>query len=256
MKILYTIYMWLVISLATVFWGGLLFVLLPFDRGRFSYFFCSRNWGRSIVFFSRVKVEVSGLEKIPDAPVVFMSNHQSYFDVICLVAFLPRPARFVIKRVLVYVPVFGQAIVVTGHIIIEREKPKQAFSAMDKAAEKIRKGTSIFVFPEGTRSRDHRLGAFKKGGFVLALKAGVPVLPVSITGTQSMMPKGSYSFKRPKLVRVRVGDPIDTTVFNQETKEKLMTATRKAMIRGFAPDTPEWKINQRELEDPPAPPAA
>jgi len=256
MKSLYTIYMWLVIALATIFWGGLLFLMLPFDWGRFSYFFCSRNWGRMIVFLSRVKVELLGLEKIPPAPVVFMSNHQSYFDVICLGAFLPRPARFVIKRVLIYVPIFGQAVVATGHIIIERENPKQAFSAMDKAADKIKKGTSIFVFPEGTRSRDHRLGVFKKGGFVLALKAGVPVIPVSITGTQSMMPKGSFSFQRPKLVRIRVGDPIDTAAIHLERKEKLMAETRKAMIRGFAPDTPEWKINQSELEDPPAPPAA
>jgi 1-acyl-sn-glycerol-3-phosphate acyltransferase len=165
-------------------------------------------------------------------------------------------ARFVLKRVLAYIPFFGSALWMSGHIIIDRENPRQAFSALDKGAEKIRKGVSVFVFPEGTRSRDHRLGTLKKGGFVLAIKAGVPIVPISITGTQSMMPKGRFSFKRPELVRVRFGDPIETKGYDLSRKEALVSEVRKAIIKGFAVDTPEWKANHQELDDPPAAPAA
>jgi len=256
MRVLYTIYMWIVIVLATVFWASLLMILVLFDWGRWSYYFASHSWGRMIVFLSRVKEVVEGLEKIPPGPVIFMSNHQSYWDAISLGAFLPVGARFVLKRVLAYIPFFGSALWLSGHIIVDRENPKQAFSALDKGAEKIKKGVSVFVFPEGTRSRDHRLGPLKKGGFVLAIKAGVPIVPISITGTQSMMPKGRFSFKRPSLVRLRFGDPIATKGYDLSRKAALMLEVRRAIIKGFGAETPEWKVNCQELEDPPATPAA
>jgi 1-acyl-sn-glycerol-3-phosphate acyltransferase len=256
MKILYTVYFWLVIIIATLVMGPVMAVMLVFDRGRYSYYFMSHNWARLLVFMSGVKVKVEGMENLPAGPGVFMCNHQSYFDAISLGAFLPIPVRFVAKRVLTLIPVFGQLLWATGHVIINRSNSRQAFSAMDKAALKIKQGTSIFVFPEGTRSRDHKLGPFKKGGFVLAIKAAAPVVPISITGTQSMMPKGKFSFKRPELVRIRIGKPIATenTMVNQ--KERLMADTRKAMINGFALDTPEWKANHMDLEDQPPEDAA
>ena len=256
MKIIYTVYFWLVIIIATLVMGPALAIMLIFDRGKHSYFFMSRNWARLLVFLSGVKVEVEGLENIPAGPCVFMCNHQSYFDAISLGACLPRPVRFVAKRVLTLIPVFGQLLIFTGHVIIDRANSKQAFTALDKAALKIKKGTSIFVFPEGTRSRDHKLGPFKKGGFVLAIKAAAPVVPISITGTQSMMPKGKFSFQRPELVRLRVGKPIATENTSISQKDKLMKDTRRAIIKGFSLDTQEWKANHMELEDQPPEDAA
>lgn len=232
------------LGLSTIFWGTLYLLFFPIDRGGFFYYQCSRFWAKGIVKMSGVRVDVTGLEKIPMEPSVFMANHQSYFDVLCLIAYLPRPVRFVAKHILKYIPILGQWMWLTGHIIIERENPKQAFSALDKAAEKIRKGTSVLVFPEGTRSPDHKLGDFKKGGFVLALKAGVPIVPVSITGTQSMMPKGKYSFTRSKGVRIKIGEPIPTQDFSLEKKQELMQKVKTAMIAGFDPDSEEAKANQ------------
>ena len=87
MKKIYTIYMWLILALATIFWGTILAVLLIFDQGRWSYFAISKAWARSIIFLSRVRVRVEGLENIPEGPCIFMSNHQSYFDVICSVSY-------------------------------------------------------------------------------------------------------------------------------------------------------------------------
>jgi 1-acyl-sn-glycerol-3-phosphate acyltransferase len=256
MKILYTIYVWIVLTATVLAWCSLLAIMLIFDRGKYSYPFMARTWAGMVVFLTGVKVEISGLDKIPKGPAVYMANHQSYFDVISMGAFVPVAPRYVAKRVLTYIPVFGQILYLTGHIIIDRDDPRQAFGALDRAAEKIKRGTSIYVFPEGTRSKDHKLGQFKKGGFVLAIKAGVPIVPISVTGTQSMMPKGKFSFKRPKLVRIAISDPVDGTSSQLDQRDRLMSETRKAMIRGFAPDTPEWKMNCADLEDPPAPNAA
>ena len=240
--------MWLILALATIFWGTILAVLLIFDQGRWSYFAISKVWARSIIFLSRVRVRVEGLENIPEGPCIFMSNHQSYFDVICLIAYLPRPARFVAKRILKFIPIFGQLMWATGHIIIDRKNPKQAWAELDRAVEKIKKGTSVLIFPEGTRSPDHRLGEFKKGGFVLAIKSGVPIVPISITGTQSMMPKGKYSFKRPELIEIKIREPIYVQGYSMERKEELIEKARTAIIKGFSPNTPEAKVNQPELE--------
>ena len=247
MKLLYTIYVWLLLILATLFWGSLLGLALPFDRKGNLYFFISKCWAKTIIFLAGVWVKVEGLEKIPDSPCIFMSNHQSYFDVITLIASLPRPVRFVAKRILKFIPVFGQLIWASGHIIIDRANPKQAFSELDRAAEKINQGKSVLVFPEGTRSIDHKLGPFKKGGFVLTIKSRVPIMPISITGTQSMMPKGRYSFQRPKLIQLKISEPIHLTDIDLSQKQALMDSVRRAIIQGFAPETPEAKANQAEL---------
>lgn len=250
MKIIYTIWMWLVLGACTIFWGTLYLIFFAFDGRKFFYDQISRFWARSIVFLSRAKIEVEGLEKIPAGPRVFMANHQSYFDAISLVVYLPPPVRFVAKKILQYLPVFGQLLWITGQIIIDRSNPKQAFAELDKAAEKIKQGASVLVFPEGTRSPDHKLGQFKKGGFILTIKAGAPIVPISISGTQSMMPKGKYSFKRPKLVKIKIGDLIATKDFGAEQKQELMYQVRRAMISGFDPETEEAKANQGELESP------
>jgi len=247
MKVLYTIYVWILLILATLFWGSLLALALPFDRKGNLYFFISRFWAKTIIFFTAVPLKVEGLEKIPASPCIFMSNHQSYFDVITLIASLPRPARFVAKRILKFIPVFGQLMWASGHIIIDRANPKQAFSELDRAAERINQGVSVLVFPEGTRSIDHKLGPFKKGGFVLAIKSKVPIMPISITGTQSMMPKGRYSFQRPKLIQVKISEPINLADLDLSQKQALMDLVRKAIIQGFGSETPEAKANQAEL---------
>ncbi len=254
---IYTIYMWATIILYTLIAGLLLLLVIPLDWQGLFYKVISRTWARLIVRTSRVPLEIEGLERIPATPCVYMANHQSYFDVISLIGYLPVPVRFVAKRVLTYIPVFGQALWASGHIIIDREKPTQARGRLDRAVERIHTGTSVLVFPEGTRSPDHRLGPFKKGGFVLAIKAGVPIVPISITGTQPMMPKGSFRFTKTR-VKIKIGNPIlcqdyeSSRPLGLERKEELMARVRNAILDNFDPDSGEATANQEERSIHPA----
>ena len=243
---LYTVYMWAVIILATLVFGGLLGLLFPVAGRDSVYGAISRTWGRVIVHLSGVNFSLRGAEKIPlDQPCVFMSNHQSYFDVICLTGFLPRPARFVAKKELLYIPVFGQVMWASGHIIVNRAKHERAVAELTKAAAKIQNGTSILVFPEGTRSPAHRLGEFKKGGFMLALAAQVPVIPLSIAGTHPMMPKDRFTFTKSD-VAIVVGDPIPAAGRTEADRDRLMALTRAAIIKNFPPDSAEAKANGKK----------
>jgi len=241
---LYTIYMWLVLFFLTFLMGPLLALTLPFDRRGRCYLPLVRAWARLIIRASRNPVSIEGLERVdPSRPAIYMTNHQSYFDVICILAFLPAPVRFVAKRILAFIPVFGQLMWATGHVIIRREDRKQSFQALDAAAEKIARGTSVLVFPEGTRSPDHRLGPFKKGGFVLGIKARVPIIPVSIAGTRPMMPKGSFRFARTQ-VKMAVGQAVPTAGLDLQNKEALMDQVRREIISNFAPDSIEARVNR------------
>jgi 1-acyl-sn-glycerol-3-phosphate acyltransferase len=202
-----------------------------------------------------VKVKVTGMEKLgPGRPYVFVSNHQSYFDVLCLIGHTVPSMRFMAKKELVYVPIFGQLMWAAGHIVIDRKRHDKSRFGVQKAGEKIREGTSVLVFAEGTRSPDHVLGPFKKGGFILALEAGVPVVPVSIAGTRPMMAKGKFTFTKSDIMLV-VGDPIPVEDPGPDDREELMDRVRAAMIWNFPRQTPEFLANRSDpvLEKFPAP---
>ena len=250
---LYTFYMWALIASTVIVFGLTLLLTLPLARKGPLYKLIVHGWGKTIVAGSGVKVTIVGRDKLdPAVPYVFMSNHQSYFDVICLVARLTHPVRFVAKKELLYVPVFGLCMWASGHIIINRAQHAAAVGELKKAAAKIRAGTPVLVFPEGTRSPDHKLGPFKKGGFMLALEAQVPVVPLSIVGSHPMMPKDRYTFARSD-VTIVVGDPIPTAGLNSSSegdKEQLMALTRKAMVRNFPVNTPEYEANRDGLSIP------
>ncbi len=192
-----------------------------------------RMWSRSILAVSGIRVAVSGLERIdPARPYIFMSNHQSNFDIPVLLAHLPVQFRWLAKAELFNIPVFGRAMRGAGYISIDRADREAAFKSLGEAAETIRKGVAIMIFPEGTRSLDGTLKPFKKGGFVLAVDAGVPIVPVSIRGTHAIMPKRSWII-RPRDVTVEVGEPIDTSDCTRATKEALMERVRAAIRRGL-----------------------
>jgi 1-acyl-sn-glycerol-3-phosphate acyltransferase len=169
-----------------------------------------RLWGKFVLWGSRVKVEVTGQEHIPSGvPVVFASNHTSQFDIPILYQTLPVQFRFLVKKELFKIPLFGAAMRRTGYIPIDRTRGKAALQSLREAANRIREGTSVVVFPEGTRSPDGRLSSFKVGGMMLAIKAQCPVMPVAISGSHKILPKGSLRI-RPGRVHVSVGRPVPT----------------------------------------------
>ncbi len=190
-------------------------------------------WARSILAVSRIRVDVHGVERVlRDRPYLFMSNHQSNFDIPILLGHLPVPFRWLAKAELFKIPIFGRAMRAAGYISIDRSDRESAFESLRRAADAIRGGVSIVVFPEGTRSRHGELKPFKKGGFVMAVDAGVPIVPIAIRGAHGIMPKGSLLI-RPRNVTVCIGEPIETTSYTQATKEVLMEHVRHAIRQGM-----------------------
>src|SRR3972149_7674856 len=159
-------------------------------------------WCRVIRALSGVRVLVVGAENLPrDRPVIIVSNHQGAFDIPVLQCHIPMQFRWVAKKSLFKIPIVGWSMGLAGYIGIERERASSAYKSIEAAAERIKNGTSVLIFPEGTRSNTGELLPFKRGGFLLATKSGVTVVPVSIQGTADIMKKESILI-RPGIVKV------------------------------------------------------
>lgn len=164
----------------------------------------------------------------PGRAAVYAANHTSQFDIPALVLSMPADFRVVAKRSLMYIPIFGWALWLAGFIFIDRSNRDQAIRGLDRAAGRLRRGTSVAIFAEGTRSPDGTLLPFKRGGFVMALQAGVPVVPVTIKGGIAILPKGRLAI-RPGVIDVHYGAPVETTGFTYETRDRLVETVRAAI---------------------------
>ncbi len=182
-------------------------VLVSRDRGVPAV---ARAWARLSLRWAGVQVELEDRRPAgsADAPAyVVMANHTSHFDVVALYAVLPVAVRFVAKRELQYVPIFGQVLALGAAIMIDRGDKDRAIASIARAGRAIRRGASVVLFPEGTRTPPGALGRLKKGPFHLAVEARVPILPVGIVGTGAILPRGDWRI-RPGTVVVRIGAPI------------------------------------------------
>lgn len=181
-------------------------------------------WSRLLFWAAGARLFVTGLENIPrDRPVVFASNHASQFDIPVLYRALGVQFRFLVKKELFNIPLLGAAMRRAGYIPIDRSGGRAAVLSLKKAAQRIREGTSIVVFPEGTRSVDGRLQPFKSGGMQLAIHAGCPIVPVAISGSHEVLPKGSISL-RPGPINVAIGRPIDPNGSRDDVARKTWVA--------------------------------
>lgn len=192
-------------------------------------FLCARSWARGVLLASGVRARpvYAGLVAA-DRPVVYMANHQSLFDIPLLLATLPGQTRMLAKRSLFRIPIFGWAIRAGGFIAIDRRDRSHAGESFQAAVDKLRTGVSALVFPEGTRSLDGRVAALQRGGFLLAIKSGLPIVPVGIEGSLARQPKGRVTI-RPGEVPVRYGTPIDPAEFGLRGKDELMRRVRGEM---------------------------
>jgi len=193
----------------------------------------ARAWARSILWVARIKVVVKGLDNLPlYAPCILMPIHQSNFDIPVLLGRLPVQFRWLAKAELFKIPIFGRGMRGCGYISIDRSNRKSAFKSLANAAQKIRDGASVLIFPEGTRSRDGEIRAFKKGGFVLTVDAGVPIVPIIIYGTRTIMPKGSLLMK-PFDVYMEILPPVPSSGYTRKTKDLLMKEVRDIICTAF-----------------------
>ena len=181
-------------------------------------------WARWTLRVAGVRIRVNNPQLIAHGePRVYVGNHVSWFDVFALAAVLTR-WRYMAKKELFRIPIFGPAVARVAGIFIDRQNRKAAFDAYAEAADRIRTGLSVIVFPEGTRGRSYALRPFKKGPFVLAITAGVPVVPVVVHGTREVQAKGERRV-RPGLVDVTLLEPIPTAGLTYEDRDRLMRAT-------------------------------
>ncbi len=192
----------------------------------------ARRWAQGMLRGTGITVQVEGRGRLlTPEPKVFISNHASFVDIWAILAEFPGTIRFVYKKGMDWIPLMGQAMRAARHIPIDRAKLSAAFAAYDEAAKFVRdEGSSAVVFAEGTRSRDGRLKAFKKGPFVLAIAAGAPVVPVFCENTYELMPRGSWSPK-PGTVILRIGEPIPTVGLDYEARDGLARQARAALLR-------------------------
>lgn len=161
-----------------------------FDASGSCYAFHARLWARVGLAMNNTPVALRGAEHLPDGPFILMSNHQSNFDILSLIATVPRRVYWIAKKELFDIPLFGPSMRRGGYIPLDRSDGRKALKSMENAAAVIRGGSSVVMFPEGTRSRDGQLLPFKRGGFMLAVRAGVPVIPVTINGSGRVNPGG------------------------------------------------------------------
>jgi 1-acyl-sn-glycerol-3-phosphate acyltransferase len=195
-----------------------------------------------------ISVEASGAEKIePGTSYVLMPNHASFIDGPLVMVLIPGVARVILKKSVLRIPIVGMGMRHVGFIPVDRKGVEGGKKSIARAASLMRtRGYSYLIFPEGTRSRDGRLGPFRRGGFFLALESGAPIVPVTIRGTRELMPKGQW-FARRGTVRVSFHEPVPVTGHTPETMGGLMEKVRAAIAAGgdFAPAGPAAGLEDR-----------
>lgn len=228
----------LLIALWTLFCSLIAFVFLIFDKSLRLYFGLSPVFSGGILKISFVKVEKSGLENFDhDKPYIFVSNHSSQFDIPVLQNTIPNRMGMIFKKELARIPFFGWQLKWGPYVMIDRKDPESAFKSIEEAKEKINKiGMSVVVFAEGTRSKTGEVQPFKRGAFYLASRSGYPIIPVSISHSNKIMPKGKFRIKGGK-VKIHFDKPIPTNqLINKKDELELMEKVRNIIIKNIEND--------------------
>lgn len=206
------IIVWPIMVVLTLFTAVFTLIFVPFRNAEFVHR-VQQFWSRSFYRLMFLPVTVEGLEHIqPGQSYVFVSNHQSMFDVWLIYGWLPVIFKWLMKAELRKVPFVGIACKAAGHIFVDRKNPKAAMESMEDIKKQLKDGVCTVIFPEGTRTKDGQVGRFKRGAFQIALDLKLPIIPISLSGCYDVLPKGKpFVYRRP--VRMYVGEPIDITQF-------------------------------------------
>jgi 1-acyl-sn-glycerol-3-phosphate acyltransferase len=209
-------------------------------RGRLTPEVCDQRldwWSKSLLSNASVSLTATGLSHVPtDEAFVVMSNHQSLYDIPALYQTLPLRLRMVAKAELFRIPIWARAMRAAGFVELDRSARERAIASLERAKSALAEGTSIWIAPEGTRSRDGSLGPFKHGGFHLAAGSGARILPVSVTGTRQILPAKGARVVSGAHVQVAVQAPVNPGDFGGEVNERLVAAVRNSIERGLVAD--------------------
>ena len=229
-----TLFAWLSLLISTVILGTVAIFLSLFDSSGNLPHLIARLWGKIQLATTGTTVKIQGVENIdPQKSYILVSNHQSNFDIFAFLGYLPVQFRWIAKAELFRAPFMGWAMSRIGYIAIERESPKKAYRSMLQAAEKVKNGVSVMIFPEGTRSLDGNLQPFKKGLFLIALKSQAPILPITICGTGKIMQKGDWRIY-PGNVQIIIDPPVETAGIPTEKEGELSARVRNILMKNLS----------------------
>jgi 1-acyl-sn-glycerol-3-phosphate acyltransferases len=187
----------------------------------------ARTWARGLVAAAGIDLRVENMERIdPAKRYVIVANHYSYLDIPCLFSGIPQPIRFMAKASLFKIPIFGWALGRAGFIPIDRKNRRTAVKSFDLAADRIRKGNTIVIFPEEGRSRTREMKPFQRGAFLLAIKSQKTIIPIAIDSTYDVWPVGAFWKLKPGRVTLRVGTPIETEKLTVRDKDRILNEAR------------------------------
>lgn len=228
-----------IIIIATIIMGSFSLLASVFDsEGRLQHQI-SRVWSRMLLAVSGVRMQIEGLEKIdPHGSYVFVANHRSLMDTPVVLAHIPLQFRFLAKKGLFLIPILGTHLRRAGHLPVVKDDPRASLKSMSDAAKIIReRGLSVLLFPEGGRSHG-QLQDFKEGAAYIAIKAGVPAVPIAMTGTREVLPMGSMQIMS-GIVGLRIGDPIPTANLTVKDRSSLTLTLRERVAELLSESTPE-----------------
>ena len=206
-----------------------------FRSKKYNFFKHYQGWAGRILCISGISLKIRGEENIqPNETYIFASNHSSQFDIPILFKAINAELRIIYKKELEKIPIFGWQLKKSKFIAVERNDPRNAMKSIDEAAAIIKQNINVIIFPEGTRSINGRVSDFKRGAFLLAYKSGKPIIPVTIIGSNQILPKGRLYFE-PKKVEVIIHPPVYYPSESNKTDEKkLMDTVRNTIISGFS----------------------
>jgi 1-acyl-sn-glycerol-3-phosphate acyltransferase len=245
---LYIPWAWLVfipyLAFSTLVWGVIAVIISTFSPK--PAFHCGTIWSRCLCWINFTRIELTGREYArKGCSYIIMSNHQSHFDILAFYGHWGRQFRWVLKEELRNIPGLGWYCAAGGHIFIDRSSQEKAVASLKAAQSLLEGGISVMIFPEGTRSTDGRIKEFKKGGFMLALDLGLPILPVSISGSRHVLPNRTLDLF-PGRIRITVHPPIDTTVNRPDKRDRLREEVREVIMLGLTENERDAGIGDEE----------
>jgi 1-acyl-sn-glycerol-3-phosphate acyltransferase len=213
---------------------GLLTIIISIFSPKIACLTTVKLWGKLILFFCNIKLNVEGLENLSDKPLIIMYNHKSFFDIFCFSSFMPYDWRAMMKKELLSFPVFGQAVKIMGHYFVARDGSFEDRREVVKMLKKIKKGKIVFIAPEGTRNPNPGLLEFKMGGFFIARKTDTNIVPMIIEGAGNILDKGSLNIKSGK-INIKFLKEIQVSQFNSDKDgiENLRVSTYKVFTENL-----------------------